>query len=35
MRLNNLKVVLMDLGLYISLWLCVGIVVGFIISKMS
>lgn len=23
------------LGLYISLWLCVGIAVGFIISKMS
>ncbi len=25
--------IIMDLGLYISLWLCVGIAVGFIISE--
>ena len=25
----------MDLGFYISLWLCVGIAVGFIISGMN
>lgn len=27
--------IIMDLGLYISLWLCVGIAVGFIISEMN
>lgn len=27
--------IIMDLGLYISLWLCVGIAVGFIISGMN
>lgn len=27
--------IIMDLGFYISLWLCVGIAVGFIISKIS
>nr|DAI31770.1 MAG TPA: Protein of unknown function (DUF2897) [Caudoviricetes sp.] len=28
------RIINMDLGLYISLWLCVGIAVGFIISNM-